>query len=150
MPVVTVTERLQAPVDHVWSLVCDVASYPRFMESVITTNVLSESTRESGDVEVVTEWEVQIKGSILKWTEKEIRDPERRRIDYTQQSGDLEVFQGFWQVTPVDDDVTEATLEVEFEIGVAMLKPMLEPVAARAIERNSSDMLLSLGRRVDG
>ncbi|MBQ1082437.1 type II toxin-antitoxin system RatA family toxin [Nocardiopsis sp. B62] len=148
MPIVTVTERLQVSAEKVWDLVCDVASYPRFMESVISTSVLSESALENGHVEVVTEWEVQIKGSVLKWVEREIRYPERWRIDYTQQSGDLEVFQGFWQVVRVDDEVTEATLEVEFEIGVAMLKPMLEPVAARAIERNSSDMLLSLGRRV--
>lgn len=150
MPIVTVTERLQAPAENIWDLVCDVASYPKFMESVVHTQVVSETPVGDGSIHVVTDWEVQLKGSILKWTETELRYPDRWRIEYTQQSGDLEVFQGFWQVTRIDDDVTEATLVVDFEIGIAMLKPMLEPVAARAIERNSSEMLLSLGQRFDG
>ncbi|PSM40863.1 hypothetical protein C6Y14_22895 [Streptomyces dioscori] len=147
MPVVTVSERLHASAASVWERVCDVESYPAFMEVVISTKVYNETARDDGGTEAMTDWEVLLKGSVLKWTEHEVRDHRARRIQYTQVSGDLEVFQGYWQVVAETDTVTRVTLQVEFEIGIAMLKPMLEPVAVRAIERNSTDMLLALGER---
>lgn len=149
MPIVTVSERLIASADDVWKRICDIESYPTFMDSVIRTRVLSEEVRSDGTTEAVTEWEVLLKGSVLKWSEREHRDPSKWRLTYEQVAGDLERFSGFWQVTRVTEEITEATLEVDFEIGIPMLRPMLEPVAVRAIERNSSDMLVSLGRRAD-
>ncbi|OKI09450.1 hypothetical protein A6A06_01735 [Streptomyces sp. CB02923] len=147
MPKVTVSERLTATPDEVWARICDIESYPDFMDSVIRTKVLSHHEHDDGIVEAVTEWEVLLKGSVLKWSEREHRDAANRRLTYEQVAGDLERFEGYWQVTPLADGLTEATLEVDFEIGIAMLRPMLEPVAIRAIQRNSSDMLLSLGKR---
>lgn len=147
MPVVTVSKRLIARAEDVWERVCDIESYPQFMESVISTSVLSRQDRPDGIVEAVAEWQVLLKGSVLKWSEREWRDSALRRLTFEQVSGDLERFEGFWQVDEVGDGITEATLEVDFEIGIAMLRPMLDPVAVRALEQNSSDMLLSLGER---
>lgn len=147
MPVVTISERLHARAADVWARVCDIESYPTFMESVIATRVLSREPRPDGVVEAVAEWEVLLKGSVLKWSEREWRDPAAMCLRYEQVSGDLAKFEGFWQVTEIEPSITEATLEVDFEIGIPMLRSMLEPVAIRAIERNSSDMLLSLGKR---
>lgn len=148
MPVVTVSERIHAPVQDVWARVCDIEAYPKFMESVIATSVSSRVERPDGIIEAIAEWEVLLKGSVLKWSEREWRDSANLRLTFEQVSGDLERFEGFWQVEEVGPEVTEATLEVDFEIGIAMLRPMLDPVAVRALERNSSDMLLSLGSRV--
>lgn len=149
MPVVRVTERLRVPEAEVWDLVCDVEAYPKLMESVIAIRVVSEETLPDGRTEAIADWEIELKGSILKWQERDTRDPVARRITYSQVSGDMERFEGFWQVTRIDDEVTEAVLEVDFEIGIEMLKPMLEPVAVRAVGRNSTEMLRSLGPRAE-
>jgi coenzyme Q-binding protein COQ10 len=61
----------------------------------------------------------------------------------------MERFQGHWQVTRITDEITEAALVVDFEIGIEMLRPMLEPVAVRAVHRNSTEMLRSLGPRAE-
>lgn len=148
MPVVTVNERIQAPLQDVWARVCDIEAYPEFMDSVIATSVSSRVERADGIIEAIAEWEVLLKGSVLKWSEREWRDSANFRLSFEQVSGDLERFEGFWQVAAVDEEVTDATLQVDFEIGIEMLRPMLDPVAVRALERNSSDMLLSLGTRV--
>lgn len=140
MPLVEVNEQLEVPADRVWELVRDVEAYPRLMEPVRSLEVLEE-----GPDWVVTAWEVELKGSILKWTEHEQRDEERRRLTYHQIEGDLERFDGYWQVTALTPEVTEAILIVRFEIGIPMLREMLDPVAERAIRENSRLMLRSLG-----
>jgi ribosome-associated toxin RatA of RatAB toxin-antitoxin module len=145
MPVVTVTERLLVPEEQVWNLVCDLKSYPRLMESVLSIGIVSETPGPGGVVDTIADWEIVLKGSILKWREHDHRDPAARRVTYNQVSGDMERFQGHWQVTRISDRITEAELVVDFEIGIEMLRPMLEPVAVRAVHRNSTDMLRSLG-----
>jgi ribosome-associated toxin RatA of RatAB toxin-antitoxin module len=149
VPVVTVKQTLSVPADRVWELVCDIEAYPRLMDSVIATHLVEEVTHPTGVVEAVTDWEIELKGSILKWREREWRDPATRRITYVQVSGDLAKFEGYWQVTSIGEETTEAILEVDFEIGIEMLRAMLDPIAIRAIERNSAEMLQSLGRKVD-
>src|SRR3954469_7184360 len=106
MPVVSITERLLAPAAAVWQQVCDIESYPTFMESVIATRVLSREARPDGVVEAVAEWEGLLKGSVLKWTEREWRDEAAMRLTYEQVDGDLQRFQGYWQVKEIDDRLT--------------------------------------------
>jgi coenzyme Q-binding protein COQ10 len=149
MPVVRVTERLLVPEELVWDLICDAESYPKLMESVLAITVVSETPGPDGTMDTVADWEVVLKGSILKWRERDHRDPAARRVTYSQVSGDMERFEGFWQVRKVSDEVTEAELVVDFEIGIEMLRPMLEPVAVRAVHRNSTEMLRSLGPRAE-
>ena len=149
MPVVRVTERLRVPESRVWDLVCDIQSYPKLMESVLSIGLVSEQPLPDGRTETIADWEIELKGSILKWRERDTRDPAARRITYAQVSGDMERFEGFWQITRIADEVTEAVLEVDFSIGIEMLRPMLEPVAVRAVTRNSTEMLRSLGPRAD-
>ncbi|MEU4805086.1 SRPBCC family protein [Actinosynnema sp. NPDC023587] len=140
MPLVLVEELIASPVDQVWDVIVDVESYPRIMEPVRKVEVLSRA-----DEEVTTEWEVELKGSVLKWVEREVHDRESWHISYEQVSGDLEQFGGYWHLTTVDDGHTRAVLCVEFEIGIPMLKDMLDPVASRALEQNSRLMLRSIG-----
>ncbi len=144
MPTIQVHELLQAPIEKVWNLVCDVEAYPQRMEPVRGIEVL-----ESGPNHKVAAWEVELKGSILKWVEREEQDPGNHRLTYRQVEGDLERFDGYWQLRSHGPEVTEAVLLVNFEIGIPMLKDMLEPVAERAIRDNSSRMLLSLAPRVE-
>lgn len=139
MPSVEVRETIAASVSRVWDLLLGVESYPDFMGPVRSIEILEE-----GDDWAVTSWEVELKGSVLKWTEREHRDPAGRRITYKQIDGDLEELDGFWQLRELSADSTEVLLSVRFEIGIPMLREMLNPVAERAIRDNSRKMLQSL------
>lgn len=153
MPTVTVRETLDVPVDDVWNCIVDVASYPDFMTSVRTIEVLRTRVVPAdrpGDpdlVEAVVGWETDIDDAVLRWVERELRDPGRRRVDFVQVSGDLEVFAGHWQVDGLDPGTTRVELSVHFEIGLDMLREVLDPYAMRAIEDNSRAMLASLQDR---
>jgi ribosome-associated toxin RatA of RatAB toxin-antitoxin module len=140
MPRIKVTEILDAPIKDVWELICDLDSYPRIMNPVRSITVLS-----SGKDWTIAEWEVELKGSILRWTEREDRYPKNYRVEYEQVDGDLEMLQGHWELRETDAGRrTEATLEIEFEIGIPMLRDMLNPIAERALSENARIMLRSL------
>ena len=138
MPTVEVTENLSSPVEVTWRLICDEEAYRR-MGPVRSLDVLVDE----GD-RMTTRWEIELKGSILVWEQREHRDALRRRIEFHQLDGDLERFDGYWQLTERPDGSTDACLSVDFEIGIPMLRDMLDPVASRAIRENSRKMLLSL------
>ena len=88
-------------------------------------------------------WEVLLKGSLLRWRERETVDRPGMRIDFKQLEGDLDRFDGHWLVEPAEGG-SDVELHVEFEIGIPLLAEMLNPVAARALRDNSADMLSSL------
>jgi ribosome-associated toxin RatA of RatAB toxin-antitoxin module len=139
MPRIKVTEILDAPIKDVWELICDLDSYPRIMDPVRSIKILSK-----GKDWTLVGWEVELKGSILRWTEREDRYPQNYRVVYEQVDGDLEMLQGHWELREIDGNRTEATLEIEFEIGIPMLRDMLNPIAERALRENARIMLRSL------
>jgi len=144
MPLVEVDSVMPAPVSRVWELINDVEAYPRLMDHVRSLAVL-----ERGQTYRLTAWEIDCHGFIMRWVEREEIDPERYRIDYHQEKGDLAVFEGVWQVEAISEEISRVMLSVRFEIGVPMLSEMLNPVAERAIRENSQKMLLSLASEMD-
>jgi ribosome-associated toxin RatA of RatAB toxin-antitoxin module len=144
VPTVEVRETLGAPIERVWSLIRDLGAYPHLMEPVRALDILEE-----GDGWTLSAWEVELKGSVLKWIEREEIDPARHRIDYHQVEGDFLEFAGHWQLEALSPAETEAVLVVRFDIGIPMLAEMLDPVAERAIRENSRRMLRSLAPGVE-
>jgi coenzyme Q-binding protein COQ10 len=136
---VEVTEVTPLPIEQVWNVVNDVESYPRLMDHVRSLEVL-----ERGPNFRVTAWEVDLKGCVMRWVEREEIDPERYRIEYRQTKGDLAVFEGYWQLQQLPDQTCQTMLSVQFDIGIPMLSEMLNPIAERTIRDNSQKMLNSL------
>jgi ribosome-associated toxin RatA of RatAB toxin-antitoxin module len=136
---VEVSESTPLPIEQVWDVINDVESYPLLMEHVRSLEVL-----ERGPHHRVTSWEVDLKGCIMRWVEREEIDPTRYRIEYRQVKGDLAVFEGYWQLERMEDQTSRAILLVRFDIGIPMLSDMLNPVAERTIRESSQKMLMSL------
>ncbi|MGS0684577.1 type II toxin-antitoxin system RatA family toxin [Nakamurella sp. GG22] len=144
MPRVDVSVVMNAPAHEVWSAVADVLSYPQFMQNVHEVTLLEELA----DGSTVTSWSVSLKGSRLEWTERDIPDHARRRLDFAQLDGDLEQFEGAWTVTENADGGVTVRLECDFDIGIPLLSDMLNPVAAKALTENSEAMLRQIEAKV--
>ncbi len=138
MPYVEVTEKIAAPAKKVYEKVKDMESYPEFMENVISVEVV-----ERGENYTVTEWVVSLKGTKLKWQEKDTFDDENLHISYQQTEGDVKKFEGEWKIN-YDGQETTVTLTVDFEIGIPMFAGLLDPVAKLAVKKNSESMLLGI------
>lgn len=143
MPLVEVSEVIAAPLARVWEVVNDIASYPRLMEHVRSVKML-----ESSPTHRLSEWEVDLKGCVMRWVEREQIDAARHRIDYRLVEGDLASFEGFWQLEPLTAGSSRATVSATFDIGIPMLADMLNPVCERAIRDNSLRMLTSVATEV--
>jgi bacterioferritin-associated ferredoxin/ribosome-associated toxin RatA of RatAB toxin-antitoxin module len=144
MPTVEVTHAVAAAPELAWSAVTDVESYADCMDNVRSVKI----TEHLGKDHRVSEWSTFLKGSILEWAEEEILDHEQMRISFHQVRGDLERFDGYWQVRPEADGASSLTLYVDFEIGIPLLADMLNPVAATALRENALQMLRAIEDRV--
>ena len=144
MPTVSVDLTIAAPPASVWEQVKDVEAYPQFMDNVRSVEIV-----DGGDGTTrTTRWSTLLKGSVLEWTEVETIDDGALWIEFHQLDGDLDLFDGHWQLTAVSDRETRVELSVAFEIGIPLLAEMLNPVATRALKGNSESMLLEIEARV--
>ncbi len=118
----------------VWPTLVDFERYPELMEDVIEVTILEQ---EKGTM--VTSWEVLLNGSRFTWTERDTLT-EPNLIEFEQIDGDLEVWQGKWELLRVNGQLS-AALTVDFDIGIPSLAEILDPIGERAIRSNCRQML---------
>lgn len=141
MPTVISKRTTTEPAQRVWEALLDCEAFPSYMDEVVDVTIVEQD----GDHRV-SRWSVLLKGSELQWEETETIDHTRRRIEFEQTEGDLAYFTGHWEVSE-DGAQTTVELHVEFDIGIPLMADMLNPVAARALEDNSQQILAQLGNR---
>lgn len=142
MPFVDVEYRSVLPAGALWEALVDIEEYPKYMEDVREVTILElEAGRR------VSRWVTRLKGSIMTWTEEELIDDERRRLDFTQTEGDLALYTGHWQVTALKEG-SLVEMKVEFDIGIPELGDMLDAIAAEAIRENMRSILGHIENRM--
>ncbi|WP_433192822.1 type II toxin-antitoxin system RatA family toxin [Nocardia sp. CA-107356] len=119
--------RTSAPTD-VWDILLDCESYPDYMGGVNEVEIIdTEGPRRTSS------WVVELKGSEMEWEQEDLIDPDRQRIEFHQVDGDLNVYQGYWQIHR-DAEGGELELNVEFDIGLPLVAEMIHPAIAKALE----------------
>ncbi len=139
MPEVAVTAAVPgAPADEVFAAVADFASYAEHTDTVreVVVTPLTDGGVESA-------WEVNFRNGVLAWTERDVVDPGRRRIDFEQVDGDFVLFTGTWAVEP-DGDGSVVRFTASFDLGMPSLAPMIDPIAERALVDNVRAILAGL------
>jgi len=101
---------------------------------------LSDAVREvkttpSKDGGVESHWEVNFRDGILKWSEFDEFDDQNLRISFTGLGGDFEHLSGQWQVT-TQTGLTVVDFAAHFDMGIASLRHIIEPVAERTLIEN--------------
>jgi ribosome-associated toxin RatA of RatAB toxin-antitoxin module len=120
----------QAAAD-VYRTLSDFSRYPVLSDSVRNVVV----TEVSDDV-TVSSWEVTFRAGLLRWTEEDRFDREALTITFTQIDGDIELFDGSWEVTSAEGGTTVA-FAARLDMGIPSLADALEPIAARALIENT-------------
>ncbi|MFD9477510.1 MULTISPECIES: type II toxin-antitoxin system RatA family toxin [Streptomyces] len=141
MPTVITESTSQLAAGRIWKELLDCESFHTYMDVVRKVEILDWQ----GDRRV-SAWSVLLKGSVLEWEEEEVIDHEGRIITFHQIEGDMAYFKGTWQVIE-DSEVTRVRLEVDFDIGIPLLAEMLNPVASRALEDYSNEVVRHLEER---
>ena len=109
---------------QVWDVLLDYKSYPEYMTGVNEIEILDEDGERR-----TSSWIVELKGSEMEWEQEDRISADDRRIEFHQTDGDLNDYQGYWQV-----HATELEVSVEFDIGLPLVAEMIHPAVAKAIE----------------
>jgi len=143
MPYVEETITIEGTRDKIYELVKDMESYPKFMPDVLKVEVVERNNHTT-----VTRWVTDIEGRKLCWTERDYFNDDEYQIIYKQLSGDLKKFEGEWRLEATNQG-TEVTLVVDFEFGIPMLAPLLNPILKRKVSQNSMNMLTAIKEKVE-
>ncbi len=144
MPYVETTIEIKAPARTIYELAKDMERYPDFMPDVETVKVLERKGNET-----VTRWKTLVEEAPIEWTEVDIFDDEKTRIDYRLIEGDLDKFEGAWTFTE-RDGMTKVVLGVDYDFGVPTLAELIGPILQKKVEENSQMMLKALKERCEG
>jgi ribosome-associated toxin RatA of RatAB toxin-antitoxin module len=124
--------------DEAFDRAADFERYP-----VLTRSVRTVSLRDLGSASLESTWEVNFRKGVLVWTEQDTIDPANRRIEFRQTKGDFASFAGSWVVTESGDDVLVAFAS-RFDLGIASLAALVDPIACAALRDGIHDILLGL------
>jgi ribosome-associated toxin RatA of RatAB toxin-antitoxin module len=127
-----------AGADAVFDKLTDFARYPDFTDAVREVSV-----RPAADGGLDSDWAVNFRNGILRWSEHDVIDPVGQTIAFTQTAGDFERFDGSWWVIQVDDGVV-VRFEAAFDLGMPSLAPIIDPIAEHALVENIQRILRGL------
>ncbi len=116
----------------------DFAAYPEFTDTVRTVSVTTLSPTE-----VESTWAVNFRKGVLVWSERDDIDPVALRIGFTQLTGDFARFTGSWLVIEQDPGV-RVEFASRFDLGIASLASLIDPVACAALRDAVGDILRGL------
>lgn len=115
---------IACPPQQLWRVLLDCSAFPDYMDGVHTVEVLDHVGERR-----TSSWVVELKGSEMEWEQEDLISEDRRRIEFGQTDGDLELYRGYWQV-----HADELELSVDFDIGMPLVAEMIHPAIARALE----------------
>jgi len=143
MPYVESKIVIDAPARRVYELAKDQEHFPQFMPDVETVTILERRPNS-----VVSRWKTLVEEAPIEWTEEDLFDDERLRIDYKLIEGDLDKFEGSWTFEE-SEGATHVALGVEYDFGVPTLAELIGPTLQKKVRENSEMMLAALKRQAE-
>jgi ribosome-associated toxin RatA of RatAB toxin-antitoxin module len=125
--------RLHAPhasANAAFATLADFERYPELCDAVRNVAVTQVS-----DNLTVSQWEVNFRAGLLRWTEEDTFDPSALTITFRQLEGDIAVFDGSWECLDAAQGC-EIVFFARLDMGIPSLADALEPIAVRALIDN--------------
>lgn len=127
MPLLSIDATAPQDADGALQALADMEGYVEHSPSIDRIDVSEEP-----DGTKVSEWDVEFRGGLMTWTQRDVLDAEGRTLRFTQIEGDSEKWEGGWSTEP-DGDGCRVHFEADFELGIPSLADQLTPIAARAL-----------------
>jgi len=143
MPYVETAIDIAAPARVIYDLAKDMERYPEFMPDVKSVTVISRNGNTT-----TTRWKTLVEEAPIEWTEVDVFDDARTRIDYHLIEGDLDKFEGAWTFEERDGK-TRVVLGVDYDFGVPTLAELIGPTLQKKVEENSLMMLNALKAKAE-
>ncbi len=148
MPVIEQSVEIAAPADLVFSVARNVEAFPTFMSDLQSLTVLESS---DDGLRTVTEWVgiIQAFKMKIRWTQEDHWDVNALRDDFRMLQGDMDRMEGFWQFTAVDTDHTRFDSNVDYDLNVPMVGPMVKGLVKKLMTENLQTTLNAIKKRAE-
>ncbi|MEN3015110.1 MAG: SRPBCC family protein [bacterium] len=133
---------INAPASLVFQVASDTEKFPEFIPDVKSVKII----QKEGNIQL-TQWEASIDGMFFKWEEKEVFYPEKMYLEYTLVKGDVDKFEGYWQVIPISENKCKLVLQLDFDVNIPMLSSLIMPTIRFKVKKNVQHMLKALKER---
>jgi hypothetical protein len=122
---------------EIFEAFADYGRWPEYSESILEVFTCEVGGRRESS------WKAKFHDGELHWTEVDHLDPHAGRGSFTQIEGDIETFDGEWELS---DDLAGCRIRftAAFDLGLPSLRDLLEPIAEQAIRENIQSVLLGL------
>ena len=126
------------PAAEVYEILCAMERYPSCASAVRSLSIL-----ESSSDRIVSRWDVDLHGGVLRWTEEDRLLPEKFVIQFRQIDGDADHYAGEWGVRD-EDDGCSLWFSAEFDLGMPSLDLTLGPIVEMALRENVRSIVAGL------
>lgn len=135
---------VSAPASLVYSVASDTEKFPEFMPDVRSVKIIEKN----GNFQK-TQWEADVDGIVFKWEEEEIFYPEKMYLEYKLIKGDIDKFEGYWQVISVSEKKSKLVLYLDFDVNIPMLSSLIMPTIKQKVRKNAQLMLKAIKERAE-
>lgn len=98
---------------------------------------------EATSERLVSAWDVNFHGGVLRWTEEDLLDPVNNVIRFRQLEGDAEHYAGEWGVRDEDGGCV-VSFSAQFDLGLPSLDLTLGPIGEAALRDNARSIVTGL------
>jgi len=141
MRTVSMSFLINADADEAYALLADFSNYQVYADAVNKVEI-----SEIGETSCVSAWDVKFRDGLLRWSEQDQFFPDRHRIEFYQIKGDLDVFEGWWQVEASTEHGVRLEFVATLDMGLPQLEKLLEPIAEQALRENMTSIVKGLFR----
>ena len=150
MPVVDKFIDVVSGPEPIWEIIRQQEHFPDFMTDVESVKVTAtKQIPGSRNWETTSAWETSIDGTPILWIEKDNFYPDQFRITYQLIEGDLDKFEGDWQIDVQPDGTCRVTLKVDYDFGIPELAQLIGPTLEQKVGENSEMMLKAIKDKVE-
>ena len=139
---------INAPLEMVYGFAKDAESFPQFMPDVESVTVAERSADGSRSV---TDWVAVASDFKLKvrWTEEDLWDDAAHTCRFQQLKGDYTAYGGLWTFIAEGAGVTRFQSEIDYELDIPLIGPLLKAVVARLMRDNTQKILDAIKARAE-
>ncbi len=148
MGLVTSTIDVNVKPKPVFQVAREVETYPDFMPDVKSIKILER--RDDGYMKAEWVGRVQV-GSIdrdIHWIEEVWWDQDSLTSHFKMVEGDYKRYKGDWTFSPVDGG-TRITLNVDFDLGLPLVGPLIRKLLDKIMKENIDGMLKAIKDRAE-
>jgi coenzyme Q-binding protein COQ10 len=128
----------------VFKVMLDLEKFPEFMEDVKKITILQDEGNKR-----ISEWEAEIDGLLFKWQEEDIYYPQEYKLTYKLIKGDLDKFEGYWEIIKLNDNKSKLVIFLSFDLNIPTLKSLIMPTIKFKVKKNLALMLKAIKSRAE-